>query len=98
VEHEPAGDARGSFTVHLARSKRTVTVTPEKSILDTVLEAGIDVGYSCCEGVCGACETKVLEGEPDHRDSILSANERAKNTSMMICVSGCKSKSLTPDL
>lgn len=98
AEHEPAAEARGSFTVHLARSKRTVTVTPEKSILDTVLEAGIDVDYSCCEGVCGACEAQVLEGEPDHRDSILTANERAKNTSMMLCVSGCKSKFLKLDL
>lgn len=98
IEQEPADSARGSFTVHLARSKRTVTVTPEMSILDTLLEAGIDVDYSCCEGVCGACEAKVLEGEPDHLDSILTAKERAKNTSMMLCVSGCKSNFLKLDL
>lgn len=98
VEHKPAADARRSFTVHLARSKRVVPVTSDKSILDTLLEAGIDVANSCRDGVCGACETRVLEGEPDHRDSILTESERAMNTTMMICVSGCKSKSLKLDL
>jgi ferredoxin len=48
--------------------------------------------------VCGSCETRVLEGEPDHRDSVLSAKERAANKVMMVCVSGCKSRSLTLDL
>lgn len=98
VEHKPADDARTTFTVELARSKKTITITPDKSILDTLLAAGIDVDHSCCEGVCGSCETKVLAGIPDHRDSILSAKERAANKSMMICVGGCKSASLTLDL
>ena len=98
VEHQPAADAQRSFTVHLARSNRLVSVTSGKSILDALLEAGVDVGNSCRDGVCGACETRVLDGEPDHRDSILTESERAMNTSKMICVSGCKSKSLTLDL
>lgn len=98
VEHEPAADARGTFVVELARSRKSVTVPAGKSILDTLLDAGVDVDHSCCEGVCGSCETKVLAGEPDHRDSILSAKERASNKVMMPCVSGCKSASLTLDL
>jgi ferredoxin-NADP reductase len=98
VEQQPAEHARGRFVVELARSKKTFTITPEKSILDTLLDAGMDVNYSCCEGVCGACETPVLAGEPDHRDSVLSPSERAANKTMMICVSGCKSASLKLDL
>lgn len=98
VEHKPAEDARATFTVELARSGKSFTVVPGKSILDTLLEGGIEVDHSCCEGVCGSCETKVLAGEPDHRDSILSVKERASNKVMMLCVSGCKSASLSLDL
>lgn len=98
VEHKPAQDARATFTVELARSAKTLTVTPGKSILDTLLEADIPVDHSCREGVCGSCETRVLCGEPDHRDSVLSVKERAGNQVMMVCVSGCKSASVTLDL
>jgi ferredoxin-NADP reductase len=98
VEHKAAEDARSTFTVELARSRKTFTITPEKSILDTLLEAGVDVDHSCREGICGSCETRVLCGEPDHRDSVLSARERASNKVMMVCVSGCKSASVTLDL
>ncbi|GAB3654301.1 PDR/VanB family oxidoreductase [Ramlibacter alkalitolerans] len=98
VEHKAADDARATFTVELARSRKTFTITPEKSILDTLLEAGVDVDHSCKEGICGSCETRVLCGEPDHRDSVLSAKERAANKVMMVCVSGCRSASVTLDL
>jgi tetrachlorobenzoquinone reductase len=98
VEHKPADNARKSFVVELAKSKKIFTITPEKSILDTLLDAGINVDHSCCEGVCGSCETRVLEGEPDHRDSILSPKERASNKAMMLCVSGCTSERLVLDL
>jgi ferredoxin-NADP reductase len=98
VEVEAASDARSTYTVELRRSNRTITITPEKSLLDTLLAAGIEVEHSCCEGVCGTCETRVLEGLPDHRDSVLSASEHAGNKVMMVCVSGCRSASLTLDL
>ena len=91
-------ESRKSYTAELKRSGKIITVTPEKSLLDTLLDAGIDVPFSCSEGLCGTCETKVLEGEPDHRDSVLSAKERASNTLMMVCVSGCKSERLVLDL
>lgn len=94
----PSANAHASFTVELRRSGRTITIKPGKSILDTLLDAGVSVDHSCCEGVCGSCETRVLAGEPDHRDSILSAKERASNKVMMLCVSGCKSDSLALDL
>ncbi|MDB5900238.1 MAG: ferredoxin [Ramlibacter sp.] len=98
VEHQPAADARKSFTVELVRSKKSFTVEPGKSILDTLIDGGVHVDHSCCEGVCGSCETRVISGEPDHRDSILSAKERATNKVMMLCVSGCKSATLVLDL
>lgn len=98
VEHKPADDAKKSFSVELKRSGRVIEITPDKSVLRTLLDAGIDVDHSCEEGVCGACETKVLEGVPDHRDSVLSASEQASNKMMMVCVSGCKSERLVLDL
>lgn len=88
----------GGFTVELARSGGVHRVPPGQSILQVLVEAGIDVMSSCEEGICGACETKVLAGVPDHRDSILTERERAANKSMMICCSGCLSDKLVLDL
>ncbi|GAA4623367.1 PDR/VanB family oxidoreductase [Actinoallomurus vinaceus] len=84
-ETAPAGTS--SFAVVLARSGRTLTVPPDRSVLDVVRSAGVEVLYSCTEGTCGTCETDVLEGEPDHRDSVLTDEERAGGETMMICVS-----------
>jgi tetrachlorobenzoquinone reductase len=88
----------GGFKVVLARSGREVDVPPGRTILDTLVDMGIDVPHSCTEGVCGTCETKVLEGIPDHRDLILTEGERAANKTMMICCSGSKSEKLVLDL
>ena len=86
------------FEVELAQTGKTVTVPAGKSILDTLIEAGLDCNYSCKEGVCGSCETKVLAGQVDHRDCLLSQEEQAAMNTMMICVSRCKSKKLVLDL
>jgi ferredoxin-NADP reductase len=91
-------DASGGFDVVLARSGRTVHVPEHSTILDALHAAGVEVAHSCLEGVCGTCETKVLEGIPDHRDMVLTAQERAANRSMMICCSGSKSARLVLDL
>ncbi len=88
----------GGFDVVLARSGRSVFVPDHSTILDALVAAGIAVEHSCLEGVCGTCETKVLEGIPDHRDVVLSARERASNRTMMICCSGSKSARLVLDL
>ena len=77
----------GSFEVELTLSGLTVTVPPERSILEAVEEAGVPVLSSCQEGTCGTCETVVLEGEVDHRDSLLTPEEQAANDTMFICVS-----------
>lgn len=98
VEHDgaPLINAAGC-TVELRRSGRTIQVPAGSTILDAMMGAGIMPSYSCKEGICGACETKVLAGEVDHRDSILTQEERAASKSMMICVSGCRSGSLVLD-
>ena len=86
------------FEVVLARSGRALTVAPDLSVLDTVRAAGVEVLYSCTEGTCGTCETDVLEGIPDHRDAVLSDEEREADETMLICVSRCRGKRLVLDL
>ncbi|MGW2423405.1 PDR/VanB family oxidoreductase [Streptomyces sp. NPDC001709] len=86
------------FEVVLARSGRSLTVPPDVSVLDAVRGAGVEVLYSCTEGMCGTCETDVLEGAPDHRDSVLTEEERAAGDTMMICVSRCQGARLVLDL
>jgi vanillate O-demethylase ferredoxin subunit len=96
----PAEEAAtsGGLIVELARSKREIEVRAGETILDALRAAGIDVSYSCEQGICGACETRVLGGVPDHRDSILSDAERASNKTMMVCVSSALSSRLVLDL
>jgi len=88
----------GGFDVRLQRSGRTVTVPPGETILDILLDNGVNVSFSCSDGVCGTCETKVIEGIPDHRDSFLSDEEKAENDKVMVCCSRSKSPVLTLDL
>ncbi|WP_060882669.1 PDR/VanB family oxidoreductase [Streptomyces caniscabiei] len=95
-EQETGPDAE--FEVVLERTGKTVTVPVGVSVLDTVRAAGVEVLYSCAEGTCGTCETDVLEGTPDHRDSVLSEEERAAGETMLICVSRCQGSRLVLDL
>ncbi|GAA4336701.1 PDR/VanB family oxidoreductase [Pigmentiphaga soli] len=90
--------ADGAFEVRLARSGRTFTIPPGKTILDVLLDAGVDAPYGCCGGVCGACEVGVVEGSPVHLDSIFMGQEAEVSDRMMICVSRCKGDSITLDL
>lgn len=91
----PGGTA---FELVLARSGRTLSVPADASILETVRSAGVEVLYSCGEGTCGTCETDVLEGVPEHRDTVLTPAERAVGDTMMICVSRCAGARLVLDL
>jgi ferredoxin len=86
------------FEVVCERSGVTVEVPPGTSVLRAVEDAGIGVLSSCTEGICGTCETTVLEGEPDHRDSLLTADEKAAGDTMLICVSRCHGSRLVLDL
>jgi ferredoxin-NADP reductase len=89
---------RKEFEVELAQTSLTLTVPADRSILEVVNDAGVSVLSSCLEGTCGTCETPVLEGTPDHRDSILTEEERAANDTMMICVSRSCGSRLVLDL
>ena len=94
----PADEASGSFEAVCQASGMTVTVPPDKSLLEALNDAGVPLPCSCQQGICGTCEVRVLGGEPDHRDSILSSAERAANETMMACVSRARSPRLVLDI
>jgi ferredoxin len=80
-----------SFVVRLARDGRSFEVPAGESILDVLCANFVDVDYNCGEGVCGTCLVRVLEGEVDHRDAVMSEAER---NSGLIAI--CCSRALTP--
>lgn len=90
----PAGGT--AFEVELRRSGRTVTVAADRTVLEAVREEVPGLMYSCRQGFCGTCRQSVLEGEVDHRDELLTDEER--DGSMLICVSRCTGKRLVLDL
>jgi ferredoxin-NADP reductase len=113
TEHLPAGTVQfewftvpesdepresSSFTVKLERSGIEFEVPEQKSILEVLEEHGFEIPFSCREGLCGTCVTNVCSGEPDHRDYVLSDEERASGKMMTICCSRSKSPLLTLDL
>lgn len=86
------------FEAVLERSGITITVPVGRSIFEAAQDNGVTVLGSCHEGICGTCETVIIEGEADHRDSILNEEEQALNETMMICVSRSRRPSITLDL
>lgn len=86
------------FTVTLARSGITLSVGAGQSLADALDARGVFVPTSCREGVCGSCETRVLAGRVEHRDALLSEEEKARNDTMMVCVSRACDDRLTLDL
>ncbi|OZM74980.1 oxidoreductase [Amycolatopsis antarctica] len=91
-------DTDRAVEVELRRSGTTVTVPPGTSILRAVREVLPAAPWSCAEGYCGTCEATVLDGVPDHRDAVLSEDERAAGDCMMICVSRARTPNLSLDL
>jgi ferredoxin-NADP reductase len=91
-------DPNGAFQVVLQRTGVTVQVPADRSILEVVRETRRDLTFSCSSGYCGTCETRVIQGVPDHRDEVLDGSERAANKSMMICVSRSLQTKLVLDL
>ena len=87
-----------AFDVVLQRSGKTLHVPAGRTIVQVVREAGVSVNTVCEQGACGTCETAVLEGEPDHRDVYLSADERRSQRCTMVCVSRAKTPTLVLDL
>ncbi len=95
---QAANDARTQYAVELRKSGLHFEVEAGKTLHDMLIELKVDVPWSCEEGICGACETRVLEGVVDHRDMVLTPSEQAAHKVMMVCVSGCKSERLVLEL
>jgi vanillate O-demethylase ferredoxin subunit len=83
----------GTFTVRLASTGAEYFVPEGRSVLDVLLENGIDASYSCQQGICGACVVRLLAGDADHRDDVLTADERAQGM-----FTTCSSRALSPTL
>lgn len=87
-----------AFDVVLHRTGRVVRVPHDQSVLEALLAAGVRVDSMCHNGLCGTCQTRVLSGEVDHRDSFLTDEERAASQFMMPCVSRAVSAAIVLDL
>ena len=87
-----------AFKVKIASTGVTIDISANDTIVDALLSHGIAVETSCEQGVCGTCLTRVLEGEPDHRDSFMTPEERARNDQMTLCCSRSRSALLVLDL
>lgn len=100
VEHFAGTSARPTtaFDVVLKRQGKQFHVPVGETILGVLLANGCHVAHSCREGVCGSCETRVLEGIPEHMDNVLSPRERASNSLIMVCCSGARTGKLVLDL
>lgn len=96
VAGAPTGDS--AFEIELQKSGRVLPVPADKSILDVLETSGIDIPTSCRQGTCGTCEVAIVSGEADHRDAILTDDERASNESLFVCCSRALSTRLVLDL
>ncbi|RKT22861.1 vanillate O-demethylase ferredoxin subunit [Paraburkholderia sp. RAU2J] len=96
VIERPASDT--TFKVRLASSGVTLDVPPECTVIEVLAASGIEVPTSCEQGVCGTCLTRVIDGEPDHRDSYLTDDERATGDQFLPCCSRAKTPYLVLDL
>ena len=98
AEAPTSGGGDGAFEVQLGAGGPVHPVPAHCSLLDVLLGAGVDLMWSCREGNCASCEVGVLEGEPDHRDVVLTEEERAAGDAMFPCVSRARSPRLVLDL
>jgi vanillate monooxygenase ferredoxin subunit len=90
--------ADAAFEVKIASTGKTCTVTPGESVVQALAKHGVEILTSCEQGVCGTCITRVLEGEPDHRDLYFTDEEKAKNDQFTPCCSRSRSRVLVLDL
>ncbi len=93
---DPANE--GGYRVRLQRSGKEVPVEAGETMLDALLNAGVNVPFACSEGICGTCRIDVVDGVPDHRDHFLTPDEKASNRCILVCCSGARSPVLTLDL
>ena len=95
---QPVQASGGGFVVQLARTGVELAVPEGATLLEVLTANGVAIDSSCQAGICGCCEVRVLEGEVDHRDEVLSASQRAANNAMMACCSRAKGERLVIDL
>jgi vanillate O-demethylase ferredoxin subunit len=86
------------FTVALGRSGGEFFVPEDETILNVLRDAGVDLQYSCEQGICGACEVNYLEGQPEHRDSVRAPEEHDADKTILICCAGSQTPRLVLDL
>ena len=98
LEHAFDAAENTEFDVQLARSGLTMHVPADRRLIEVLRDKLPGLSYDCEKGYCGACETRVLAGTPEHRDSVLTDEERAAGRTMMICVGRCSSGKLVLDL
>ena len=98
ITAEQEAAALDQFEVVCQRSGVTIEVNAGDSVLELVEAAGVPITTSCYEGVCGSCVAKVLEGVPDHRDSVLTAEQKASGEVMILCTSLSRTERLVLDL
>lgn len=87
-----------AFEVRLQRSQTVIAVAADQTVLQALSAAGVEIATSCEQGICGTCLTRVLEGEPDHRDMYMTPEEQDKNDQFTPCCSRSKSAVLVLDL
>ena len=87
-----------AFTVELALSNRQIEVAADQTLLDALLEAGVEAFYDCRSGICGSCLVPVTSGEIDHRDSVLSDEDKSENSLICTCVSRARGAKLVLDI
>ena len=98
IDTDSPCDPDGRFEVELRKSGATFAVEPGETILGKARQFRNGLTYSCSEGYCGTCETRVIAGLPDHRDEVLSDDEKADNKTMMICIGRSRTKKIVLDL
>ncbi len=91
-------DSDTAFEVQLASSGAIIEIPADRTVLEVLLEHDIDLPFACEEGVCGTCATRLLEGEPDHRDVFMTPEEHAANEEFAACCSRARSKRLVLDI
>ncbi|MGN6651119.1 PDR/VanB family oxidoreductase [Trinickia sp.] len=94
----PVQESGGAFQVKLSSTGRVIDVAPDLTVVAALAQAGVEIPTSCEQGVCGTCLTRVLSGEPDHRDVYLMDEEKAANNQFLPCCSRSKSPMLVLDL
>lgn len=87
-----------SFELVLSRSAISTSVEAHESVLEALERVGVDHPFSCREGLCGTCEVGIVEGQADHRDRVLTAQERAEGKRFIPCISGCSGERLVLDI